>query len=138
MVCREHTFKQIVVEYKYNRKNEKFQLYYITKDIIWYDSTSTIPVIGTVSQEFTARQYDTTNIQYTVYDPTTEAPTIEIAVDGKVVSTPTLDKATNTYPFRTDVVGEHIITITCGETIKTIKESSKTSRRQKRSTDLPY
>ena len=91
------------------------------KDILWYDSTSSIPVIGSVYQEFTARQYDTTNIEYTVYDPTTEAPTVEIAVDGKVVSTPTLEKATNIYPFRTDAVGEHIITITCGETVKTLK-----------------
>ena len=92
----------------------------IVKDIIWYDSTSTVPVISTVYQNFTARQYDATNIEYTVYDPTTETPTVEIAVDGNVVSTPTLDKATNVYSFKTDVVGEHTITITCGETVKTL------------------
>lgn len=94
---------------------------HIVKDIIWYDSTSTIPVISTVYQNFTVRQYDATNIEYTVYDPTTETPTVEIAVDGNVVSTPTLDKATNIYSFKTDIVGEHIITITCGETVKTLK-----------------
>lgn len=94
---------------------------HIVKDIIWYDSTSTTPVISTVYQDFTARQYDATNIEYTVYDPTTETPTVEIAVDGDVVSTPTLDKATNIYAFKTDEVGEHIITITCGETVKTLK-----------------
>jgi hypothetical protein len=94
---------------------------HIFKDILWYDSTSDIPVIGTVYQNFTARQYDATNIEYTVYDPTTETPTVEIAVDGTVVSTPTLDKSTNVYSFKTDVVGEHIITIKCGETVKTLK-----------------
>ena len=93
---------------------------HIVKDIIWYDSTSSIPVISTIYQNFTARQYDATNIEYTVYDPTTETPTVEIAVDGSVVSTPTLDAATNIYSFKTDVVGEHIITITCGETVKTL------------------
>lgn len=93
---------------------------HIVKDIIWYDSTSTIPVISTVYQNFTARQYDATNIEYTVYDPTTETPTVEIAVNGVVVSNPTLDSATNIYSFKTDVVGEHIITITCGETVKTL------------------
>ena len=92
----------------------------IVKDIIWYDSTSSVPVIGTTYQNFTARQYDATNIEYTVYDPTTETPTVEIAVNGNVMSTPTLDKATNIYSFKTDVVGEHTITITCGETVKTL------------------
>ena len=94
---------------------------HIIKDIIWYDSTIAIPVIGTTYQNFTARQYDSTNIEYTVYDPTTETPTIEIAVNGDIVSTPTLNEATNVYSFKTDVVGEHIITITCGETVKTLK-----------------
>lgn len=94
---------------------------HIVKDILWYDNTSTTPVIGTTYQNFAARQYDATNIEYTVYDPTTETPTVEIAVDGNVVSTPTLDKSTNVYSFKTDVVGEHIITITCGETVKTLK-----------------
>ena len=93
---------------------------HIVKDIIWYDSTSIIPVISTVYQNFTARQYDATNIEYTVYDPTTETPTVEIAVNGIVVSSPTLDAATNIYSFKTDVVGEHTITITCGETVKTL------------------
>ena len=94
---------------------------HIIKDILWYDNTSDVPVIGTTYQNFTARQYDSTNIEYTVYDPSTETPTVEIAVDGVVVSTPTLDKSTNVYSFKTDIVGEHIITITCGKTVKTLK-----------------
>jgi len=94
---------------------------HIIKDILWYDSASSIPVIGTIYQTFTARQYDATNIEYTVYDPTTETPTVEIAVDGVVVSTPTLESATNIYTYKTDVVGAHTITIKCGETVKTLK-----------------
>lgn len=94
---------------------------HIYRDILWYDNTSNVPVIGTVYQNFTARQYDATNIEYTVYDPTTETPTVEISVNGVVVSTPTLDKSTNIYSFKTSDVGEHIITIKCGETVKTIK-----------------
>ena len=93
---------------------------HIVKDILWYDGV-TSPVIGTTYQNFTARQYDATNIEYTVYDPTTETPTVEIAVNDEVVSTPTLSESTNIYTFKTDVVGEHIITITCGDAVKTLK-----------------
>ena len=101
--------------------NNDIESNHIVKDIIWYDETSTDPVISTIYQDFTARQYDATNIEYTVYDPTTETPAVEIAVDGEVVSTPTLTQATNTYSFKTDVVGNHVITITCRDVVKTLK-----------------
>lgn len=101
--------------------NNTVESNHIVRDIIWYDASSVVPVIGTVYQNFTARQYDATNIEYVVYDPTTESPTVEIAVDGVVVSTPTLSEASNVYTFKTDVVGDHTITITCGETVKTLK-----------------
>ena len=94
---------------------------HITKDILWYDpDNNTDPVIGTSLFEFTANQYDVTNIEYTVYDPSTETPQVEISVDGKVVSTPTLTKPTNTYSYTTTVVGTHIVRIKCGNTEKTI------------------
>lgn len=93
---------------------------HIFKDILWYDASTGIPVIGCAKQEFTATQYATTNIVYTVYDPNTETPEVVIAIDGNEVSTQTLERSTNTYPFRSDEIGQHIITITCGETVKTI------------------
>lgn len=92
---------------------------HIYKDILWYDG-ATSPVIGSIYQEFTARQYDTTNIKAVVYDPTTETPTVTIAVDGETVSTQTLTESTLVFPYKTDVVGEHTITITCGKTVKTL------------------
>ena len=94
---------------------------HIFKDIMWCDSNSKMPIISTTYQNFTAKQYDATNIEYTVYHPNTENPTIEIRVDDVLVSNPTLDKATNIYSFKTDIVGEHTITITCGEAVKTLK-----------------
>ena len=93
----------------------------IYKDILWYDGVSS-PVIGTSIQKFTARQYDTTNIPITVYDPTTETPTVTISVDGVLVSTEKLtDSSTFTYGFKSDAVGTHTITIACGETVKTLE-----------------
>lgn len=93
---------------------------HIFKDVLWYNATTGIPVIGCTKQKFTAKQHATTNVTYTVHDPNTETPEVTIAVDGKIVSTQTLEINTNTYPFRSDEIGEHIITITCGDTVKTI------------------
>lgn len=102
---------------------------HIVKDVIWYDAESDVPVIGTVYQEFTARQYEATNITYTVYDPSTETPSVSlkstyINEDGETVeeysSNITMSSNTDTWQYKTDVIGEHTLTITCGETVKTL------------------
>lgn len=103
---------------------------HVLKDIIWYDSSSTIPVIGTSTQSFAAKQYSTTNIVYTVYDPANDTPTVTIEVDGGVVSTqvvkPNKDyggTTTDIYSYIATTPGSHTIKICCGVTKKVITVS---------------
>ena len=103
---------------------------HIVKDVIWYDENSDVPVISCIDQDFTIRQYETRNISYTVYDPSTETPTVTLKAtyvneDGETIeeynSTVTMTENTNIWQFKTSEIGEHILTITCGNTIKTLK-----------------
>jgi hypothetical protein len=99
----------------------------IYKDIIWYDSTSTTPVIGTSVKTLEVKQYATTNIVYTVYDPKNDIPTVSIEVDGTIVSTQTVgpnkdysDTPTAVYPYVATIPGDHVIKLICGTTEKVI------------------
>lgn len=97
---------------------------HIYKDILWYDSANNkSPVIGTVTQKFNATQYDTINIEYTVYDPNDETPNVTIKVDDVVVSERILAEPTDMYSYKASEIGDHTIKIICGTTEKVIKGS---------------
>lgn len=92
----------------------------IFKDIMVVDPTSQTPVIGCSDQTITSMQYNTAQINYTVYDPLSENPIVTISVDGKEVSSQTLTNGSHIYTYKGTEVGEHTITISCKDTTKTI------------------
>lgn len=109
--------------------NKTVESNHIVKDIIWYDATSTVPVISCTQQNFTVRQYETININYTVYDPSTETPSISLKStyvneDGETIeeynSNLIMSSNTDIWQYKTDVIGTHTLTITCKDTVKTL------------------
>ena len=93
---------------------------HIYKDIIWWDESSDTPVIGCTQQQIVAKQYDTINIQYTVYDPKTETPTVTLSVDDSVISTQILNSNTSVWQFKSSDIGEHTLSIQCRDVVKTL------------------
>lgn len=94
---------------------------HIFKDIMWYDENSDVPVIGCVYRydhygKVTAKQYNSTNIQFYVYDPKTATPTVTRSVDGKVVATQVMSGNSDVWAYKSSDVGEHTLLITCRNT----------------------
>ena len=95
---------------------------HIYKDIIWYDGTKGLPVISCSTPEILVMQHDTVDIVFTVYDPSTETPTVSIEDNGEIIDTlSNLQDKTNTYTYVATTVGSHDLVLICGETRKSIK-----------------
>lgn len=103
-----------------NLKGNDIESNHIVKDLLVLGD-SDAPLIGCAVQDFEVRQHDTKNITYTVFDPSTETPRVTLAVDGEVVSVLTLDSGTQVWAFKSTELGEHELTITCGETVKVLR-----------------
>lgn len=102
---------------------------HIIKDIIWYDASVGTPVIGCTQQEITVRQYEATNIVYTVYDPSTETPNVILNASyvnelqetvNEYNANIVMTSNTETWQFKTSVIGKHTLTIACGDIVKTL------------------
>lgn len=92
---------------------------HVYKDIIWFDSSSSVPVIGCPYRsdyygKIQTKQYNTVRIPYVVYDPATNFPTVTISVDGAEVSTENLTSASNVWTYKTSEIRDyHTVRITC-------------------------
>lgn len=94
---------------------------HIYRDIVWFDDASDMPVVSCVLRAdhygvIASRQYAVNEITYRVFDPATNAPTVQHIADGVEVSEETLEGSTNTWYYRTDVIGDHTLIIKCRDT----------------------
>lgn len=99
----------------------------VIKDILFYDASSDVPIIGTATPTLKIKQYSTDKIVYTVYDPKSETPTVVIKVDGVEVSTVSVkpnkdygNTPTEVYSFTGSEAGTHTLQIICRNQVKTI------------------
>lgn len=93
----------------------------LTYDLICYEAGETTPIIVSAFNKNTMVQFETINIYYSVYDPTSLTANIVLAVNGIAVNNLTVDRTQQLWDFRAERSGENILTITCGETVKTFK-----------------
>lgn len=93
----------------------------IYKDIIWIDADSDEAIISCAIPKFTATQYNTTPIYYTVYDPKNNPATVELSVDGKLLSTLSVDRTQKVWSYKSSTNGEQELTISCRNALKTIE-----------------
>ena len=92
----------------------------IIKDLLFYDPTSEIPIIGNTTPTLKIKQYAAQEIIFTVYDPKADIPEVNIFVDDELKSTLKLNPnpdynntPTGNYSYSFFEVGSHIIKIVC-------------------------
>lgn len=105
---------------------------HIYKDILWYDTSVGTAVIGSTYQNFTARQYESTAIEYVVYiDATTETTnaTLEASYIDETTGEKVVESSTDViiaagtkqvWPYKSNILGKHTLTITVGDVVKTL------------------
>lgn len=90
-------------------------------DLICIESNGTNPIIACQFNETSIKQYETVNILYTVYNPASLTSNIVLSVNGDVVSELNVDRTEQIWSYRANEQGELILTIACGDTVKTIE-----------------
>lgn len=97
----------------------------VTSNHLCYDlmcivDGDTTPVISCPFNRETVAQFENVSVEWIVYNPAALTSEVVLAANGATVSTQTVDRTKQTWNYRPDDVGALTLTITCGETVKTI------------------
>lgn len=90
-------------------------LYYEFKAIV---AGNTTPIITSDYDPKEVPKYTSIPLTFSVYDPTSLFAQIEIRANGTVVSTQTVDRSKQTYPYRADVSGDLLLEVVCKDIVK--------------------
>ena len=103
--------------------NEPVESNHIYKSIVFIDEENTMPIVSCSVTEFTAKQYDTTAIQYLVYDPLSNPASVVLSVNGNAVQTVSADRSAQTWSFKTDTIGSQTLAISCTNRVGTASKT---------------
>ena len=98
----------------------------ITSNVLHYEiicvvEGNTTPVISTSYNTTTVNQYETVNIPYLVYTPTSQVSDVTVLVNSQTVQTlSNVDRTTQVFSYRFDEHGSAVVQIKSGATTKTI------------------
>lgn len=90
-------------------------------DIICIESGVTTPIISCAFNQIEMRQYETVNINYFVYNPTSLTSEVILKANGTQVGTTlTVDRTEQTWGYRAENIGDLVLSISSGEATKLI------------------
>ncbi len=97
----------------------------VTSNHLFYDlmcivDGDTTPVISCPFNRETVAQFENVAVEWIAYNPAALTAEVVLAANGATVSTQTVDRTKQTWNYRPDNVGALNLTITCGDTVKTI------------------
>ena len=90
-------------------------------DLICIEDDKTTPIIASAFNKDSMVQFETINIYYSVYDPTSLTADITLSINGKATKNLTVDRTVQLWDFRAEKSGKNTLTITCGNTVKTFE-----------------
>lgn len=99
---------------------ESNHLYY---DLICVEDGYTTPIISCVFNKTNITQYETINIPYIVYNPTSLTSNIVLKENNIVVNELSVDRTEKKWIYRADIVGDVMLSIVCGDASKIIRIS---------------
>lgn len=97
----------------------------VTSNVLFYDlicvvEGNTTPIVACAFNRESVAQYESVAIEWIVYNPTSLTAEVTLAANGTTISKQTVDRTKQTWTYRPDAVGELVLSISCGSTVKTI------------------
>ena len=112
-----HTFE---VYFTAEINGEKVESNHKFYDLICYEEGNTTPIITTTFREKEVKQYSTVSIRYIVYTYGSLTSEVQLKDGDTVVSTRTVDRTRQPWPYKAKEAGTANLSIVCGETVKPI------------------